>query len=142
MPTCGGPFVTTAWFDKVAERLPGIRSAAQFGKRAVAPYRRLGDTWETTYQRECIDRAPAPWLAERALKARDNRLKHHQGHAASPLPDTNQCYQCDGSIRCWRNLCNAMYNGDPFSLKATFLPIVEPEFFREGAGTWGGSPSF
>jgi len=33
-----------SWFDRVAERLPGIRTAAMFGPRAVLPTRHFGET--------------------------------------------------------------------------------------------------
>ena len=43
----------------------------------------------------------------------------------------------------WRNLAFTMWNGDPFSLKTdSILPNIEPEFFRKGAGTWGGKPTW
>lgn len=53
------------WFERVARRCPGVRLAASFGRRAVSPERRLHETWEATYGRECVDSAPA-WIAERA----------------------------------------------------------------------------
>jgi hypothetical protein len=49
---------------------------------------------------------------------------------------------CTGSIASWKKLSESLYSGDPISLKATFLPFIEPEFFRPGSGTWGGKPSF
>lgn len=131
------------WFDRVAERLPGIRTAAKFGRRAVEPIRHLHETWEEVFQRECVDTAPE-WIRERALKVRDSILRGHRRHSSQPLPDTKPCMSCVGNMGCWRALARFTYNGDPFSLKAgKILKVVEPEFFRPGAGTWGaGSPTF
>lgn len=129
------------WFDKVCERCPGVRTAAQFGRHAVTPLRRLNETWEQAYQRLCIDEAPG-WIADRAIACRDKYVRSHSHHSASPLPEVNPCQQCSSSIGSWRKLAEIMYNGDPFSQKQQVLPYVEPEFFRKGAGTWGGKPSF
>jgi hypothetical protein len=36
-----------------------------------------------------------------------------------------------------------LYLGDPFAIKTgSMLKAIEPEFFRAGAGTWGGTPAF
>jgi hypothetical protein len=35
-------------------------------------------------------------------------------------------------------LSKDLYMGDPFGFAVAELPYVEPEFFRPGAGTWGG----
>lgn len=132
------------WFDKVTERLPGVRQVTLFGIKATEPTRRLGETWEQCFHRECIDNAPAEWIAERATKARDSVLSMHGHHSTegTGLPESVPCYNCTGNIGCWRMLTKALYNGDPFALKASMLKAIEPEFFRVGAGTWGGSPSF
>lgn len=130
------------WFDRVAARLPGVRTAAMFGKRAVQPERRKGETWEATFRRECIERAPADWIRERAQRAMDSILSAHSHHSTAPLPEVSPCYVCSGNTGSWRNMALGLYNGDPFSMKYTHLPYVEPEFFREGAGTWGGSPTW
>lgn len=129
------------WFDKVATRLPGIRLATSFGMRAVQPERRTGETWEGAFQRECIDTAP-DWVAARSLTARTKLLNMHNRHSNDPFPEISPCYQCPGAYGCWKKLTYAMYNGDPFSLKVGILPYVEPEFFRKGAGYWGGNPAF
>jgi hypothetical protein len=40
-------------------------------------------------------------------------------------------------------LARYMYNGDPFAMKThKCLKPIEPEYFRKGAGYWGGKPSF
>lgn len=126
------------WFDRVCERIPGLRTAAMFGKRALMPERRLGETWEQTYQRECIDEAPE-WIRERAIKLREDVLRRHARHSTQPFPDQTRCSVC-GSLS-WRYMAIHMYSGDAFALKLP-LPPVEPEFFRPGSGRWGGTPSF
>lgn len=124
------------WFERVCKRLPGVRTAAQFGKRAITPRRRIDETWEQCYQRECIDNAP-DWIAERAIMARDKLVSRHSKHATSPFPESVACYACQGRIGSWKTLTNALYSGDPFAVKTggTLKP-VEPEFFRKGAGKW------
>jgi len=130
------------WFDKVCERLPGARQVTLFGMRAVTPNRRQGETWQECFQRQCINEAPK-WIAERAEIARESVLKMHGHHTAGdPLPEVVPCYNCTGNIGSWKSLTNALYGGDPFAMKAQMLSYVEPEFFRKGAGTWGGTPSF
>lgn len=126
------------WFDKVCERLPGVRLAVQFGRHALEPDRKLGETWKQTFHRTILDdpRA-ADWIKERAAAVRDRSISKHAAHSTADLPDTTMCPRCM-PIGCWRHLTRYMYAGDPFSLKQRFLPPVEPEFFRDGAGTWGG----
>jgi predicted phosphoadenosine phosphosulfate sulfurtransferase len=128
------------WFDKLSERLPGVRLGAQFGLRACQPWRRPGETYQECFKRECIDTAPT-WIAERAERVATQIVKTHAHHSTRPLPEVGDCPQCTGDLGCWKNLCRIMYGGDPHSLK-THLPYVEPEFFRPGGGTWGGKPSF
>mgnify|MGYP001497270596 CR=1 FL=1 len=129
------------WFDKVSTRLNGVRAVAKFGKKAVSPIRKLGETWQETYHRECIEQAPK-WIAERAIEARDSILATHKRHSAVPFPDVVPCYTCFGSMGSWKKMTEALYLGDPFAMKFIHLKVVEPEFFREGAGKWGGKPSF
>jgi len=124
------------WFNKVCERLPGVRAIALYGRRALLPYRRLGETWEQVFQRECIDKAPA-WIAGRSIKVQKKFLNDHKRHSDQPFPDISTCSRCF-SFGSWHQLANAMYTGNPFGLKLTFLKPIEPEFFRSGAGTWGG----
>jgi predicted phosphoadenosine phosphosulfate sulfurtransferase len=130
------------WFEKVAKRLPGVRTAAMFGKRAVQPARRLGETWEQCFRRECLEETPAEWIKERSRLTMERKLSAHAHHSTMPFPEAAACPNCQGSLRSWKDLAIHLYNGDPFSLKADHLPYVEPEFFREGAGTWGGKPTF
>lgn len=131
-----------AWFDRVATRCPGVRTAAMFGRRALTPERRDGETWQETFQRECIDEAPE-WIADRSRTAVARLLTQHAHHSTGPLPEVKPCPQCQGgSVGCWKALAQHMYGGEPFSVKFRFLPQVEPEFFREGAGTWGGTAAW
>jgi predicted phosphoadenosine phosphosulfate sulfurtransferase len=130
-----------SWFERVVERLPGIRSAGSFGKRVLQPSRRLGETWEDCFKRECIQEAP-PWIAERATKYMERMLSTHRHHSTSPFPEVKPCYHCAANNGAWRALARNLYNGDPFSQKCSGLPYVEPEFFRAGAGQWGGKPAF
>jgi predicted phosphoadenosine phosphosulfate sulfurtransferase len=128
------------WWNRVCRRLPSIRSYALYGKRAVVPDRRLGETWKECFQRTCIDTAPA-WIAERATTQRDRLIHAHLRHASSPdLPEIESCYGCQSNLGSWKALTNAAYLGDPFSVKMSGMPYVEPEFFRPGAGRWNGSP--
>lgn len=130
------------WFDRVARRVPGARAAAKFGVRAVSPLRRYGETWQACYVRECIEEAPAPWLAERATLAMNLLLERHRRHSSAPFPESTACFECRSACASWRALAHALYNGDPFALKCEALEAIEPEFFRDGAGTWGGKPSW
>jgi hypothetical protein len=132
------------WFDKVADRLPGVRTVAMFGKRAVSPERKYGETWKDTFERECITEAPADWIRERSIRVRDHFLRSHASHARTPFPDVKPCLPCSQSNGSWKKLAFAMYNGNPFSLKmdTNLIPYMEPEHFRAGAGTWGGKPSW
>ena len=129
------------WFDKVCVRLPGVKTAAQFGKHAVTPTRQLGETWKDCFHRECIDDAPE-WIKERAIIVRDSLLKRHSNVSSNPFPE-KVAERTSRTLGSWRNLAHALWNGDPFSLKTDgLLPNIEPEFFRKGAGTWGGKPTW
>lgn len=128
------------WFDRVASRCPGVRTAAQFGRRACEPLRRHGESWEDCFQRTCIEDAPE-WIAKRAKKASAVAMKRHAGHASEPLPQAHLCPRCP-SLASWEQLCKMLYMGDPFSFTVKDLPYMEPEDFRPGAGTWGGKPTW
>lgn len=130
------------WFDKVATRLKGVRTAAKFGDRAVKPLRRYGETWEQCFMRECVTNAPAPWIMERAVKLMEIKLARHAAHSTAPFPENKNCHEC-ASNGSWMALAHNMYGGDPFCLKASELQYMEPEFFRPGSGTWsGGKPTW
>ena len=129
------------WFDRVADRLEGVRTAAMFGKGALVPVRRLGETWEECFQRTCIDEAPE-WIAQRSAQIKERMLREHAYHSTAPFPQMQPCPKCR-LLPSWKILTEVFYMGDPFSLKQDRLPYIEPEFFRAGAGTWGkGKPSF
>lgn len=127
------------WFDLVAERLPGVRTAAQFGARVCQPYRRYGETWEQCFWRECVTDAP-PWVADRSREMAAWLKDMHSRHSTTEVPERVACTACHGPVKTWRKLAEAMYSGDPFALKAN-LDYVQPEFFREGAGQWTGDPA-
>ena len=130
------------WFDKVCKRCPGVRTAAQYGKRSVQPTRRLGETWEQCFTRECITDAPE-WIGRRAAVVRDKLLSAHTRHSTGAFPDVEACHTCHGNVGSWRALAHAMYCGDPFSTKtSSMLPFVELEEFRKGAGYWKGKPDW
>ena len=131
------------WFDRVCKRLPGMRTVAQFGRKAVTPQRRLGETWEECFKRVCVEEAPE-WIAVRAAKAHEGTLRGHRRHSTRPFPEINNCPLCGRNLGSWRAMARALYNGDPFSLKTGHMGMayVEPEYFRPGAGTWGGRPAF
>jgi predicted phosphoadenosine phosphosulfate sulfurtransferase len=129
------------WFDRVCDRLPGVRSAAKFGKVAIEPKRALGETWKEAYQRLCIDEAPE-WIAERATIVREKvlRLASHKGYT-----DINESSYTSGlsrNISNWAQLTKHMYNGDPFSMKQKLIKHVEPEYFRKLSGVIGGTPTW
>jgi predicted phosphoadenosine phosphosulfate sulfurtransferase len=127
------------WWDRVCRRLPSVRTYAMYGKRAVVAERRLGETWEQCFRRTCITDAP-PWIAERATEQEAVILRAHRHHASGPLPEVKTCLVCFSGLGSYRDLTRALYNGDPFSVICRHLPYVEPEYFRPGAGTWGGLP--
>lgn len=130
------------WFDKVSERLPGLRTAAMFGRRAVEPERRQGEDYKATFEREVLgDKAPQ-WIRDRAGTIVQAVIARHRAHSDSDLPQVQACPRCP-QLGSYKMLAKHLYMGDPFSMKQGIVPAIEPEFFREGAGTWGGgSPSW
>lgn len=130
------------WFDRVAKRLPGARTAANFGLRAVRPLKYLGESWQECYRRTCIETAPK-WIAERSMYVMEYYLRSHSTHSVTPFPESAHCHSCPGKMGSWRKLAQVMYLGDPFTSKmAGVLKCVEPEYFRPGSGFWNGSPTF
>jgi predicted phosphoadenosine phosphosulfate sulfurtransferase len=130
------------WFDRVAERLPGVRLGVMYGKQVVEAKRRLGESWEATFQRECIDNAPE-WIRKRAERAREYITQYHHVHSTQPLPEVTPCHNCSGNLGSWKALTKAMYNGDPFSVKNYGkMAQVDPDYFRPGSGKWMGLTSF
>jgi predicted phosphoadenosine phosphosulfate sulfurtransferase len=141
------------WFNRVADRLNGVRTAAQFGKRAVQPYRKQGETWEECFYRTCVDEAP-DWIAKRAKHAIDKILARHSRHATTPFPQITKCLVCDRGLASWKKVAHDLYDGDPWGVKLgpqTFPArhpdpalrhAIDSEYFRPGSGTWGGSPGW
>ena len=129
------------FFDALCKRLHGVRSATMYGLSSVRPDRQLGEQWKDTYERECIETAP-DWIAERASICKEKVMLYHSRHSTLPFPDVAVCPKCK-TTGSWKALSYAMYMGDPFSAKTVHLiGYVEPETFREGAGQWGGKPTF
>jgi len=128
------------WFGRVCERLPGVRTAVQFGRVGLEPRRNINESWSECYQRECIDDAP-DWIAERCERARVDILDKHKRHSSQPFPEARQCVRC-GVIGSWMRMAKDLYLGDPFGFVWPDLGAVEPEFFRPGAGRWEGRPTW
>ena len=131
------------WFDKVAARLEGVRTVALFGRQAIEPHRKLGETWEGAYQRLCIDSAPQ-WIAERSIKVREEVLAKVKSSGQPELAQKGRTNikGVNLAFSSWEKLTKGMYNGDPFCLKQQMCSYIEPEFFRDGAGKWGGIPQW
>jgi len=129
------------WFARVHDRLE-VKSAVLFGKRAVEPRREMGETFEECYKRVCIEepREKAPWISERSTLVMNQVLFKHSRHSSQPFPDKATCVRC-GTMNSWMRIGKHMYGGDPFGGKSG-LPPIEPEFFRAGAGFWGGKPTW
>jgi predicted phosphoadenosine phosphosulfate sulfurtransferase len=126
------------WFRKLSNRLPGIRSAAQFGVHAVRPVRKLGEDWEHCCTRS-LKESP-DWIRERGEIIVRRVVAHHRAHSTMPFPQSDRCFSC--VIGSWKKLAEIVYTGDPFCMKQGYVPYIEPEFFRPGAGVWGGKPQF
>lgn len=118
------------WFDKVSDRLPGIRQVVYYGDRVLKPQRKISETWEETFYRECITDAPA-WIAKRSQFAIDKLLSHHSTHSDKPFPDVSPCKACaSNDIASWKGLAHALYAGDAHHIKVDFLPSMSPYEFR------------
>lgn len=114
------------WFDKVSDRLPGIHTVVNFGKRAVMPVKRSYESWEECYQRACIDTAPT-WVAERAKYAKARVLRNHAKHTAANLPEIAKCDFCNLN---WKKFTEIMFTGDPFGVRLNWLPTLEALAWR------------
>lgn len=130
------------WFYRVSERLPGVREIAMFGRIAVEPIRKTGESWKDTFMRECIGSDTPAWIIPRAEAVMKFMLARHRMHSGDgEFPQIRNCHKC-GKIGSWKALGRYMYGGDPFCLSQDILSYIEPEFFRKGAGYWYGSPTF
>jgi predicted phosphoadenosine phosphosulfate sulfurtransferase len=133
--------VWPGWFDRVCDRLPGVRQVALFGNKAIIPHKRGGETWEETFKRVCLGPDNPAWIIERAARYSNDILTAHRNHATFPLPDVEPCYVCQKNNGSWRSLTRGLYSGDPFGHR-TDLPAIDPDFFRPGSGFWEGRPNF
>lgn len=143
-----------AWWDRVCERLPGVRQAANFGSRAITPQRRSRETWRDVFNREVVGDDAPEWIRKRAAYVAEQVQRAHGRHSREPIPDTKPCIHCSGgTVASWRKLVTALYLGDPFGLKtdgyfstanedSLLRPYIDPEFFRPGAGRWSGRPTW
>ncbi len=132
------------WYSRLCDRLPGVREATRYGAIAFTPTRHLGETWESTFKRTCIDEAPA-WISERAQLLHTRLTKLHAAHSTKPLPQAKPgCPRC-GHIS-WKKATEKMYMGDPFCTTLGWWlgsgNAVEPDTFREGARAWEGTPAW
>jgi predicted phosphoadenosine phosphosulfate sulfurtransferase len=125
------------WFDRVCERLPGMRSVALFGVRVLEPTHHRSESWEQTFRRECVERAPK-WIADRCRVSEETILRAHRHHATGGLPDVANCPHCHWG---WRRMALELFNGDAFSQHLESLPYVQPDFFRPGSGRWDSRPN-
>lgn len=127
------------WFAALSRRLPGVRQGAYWGRKAVTPSVRPGETWEQAFKRICLAPDVPEWIRGRAQSWADKMNSHHRHHSAGvPFPDVQPCHTCDGNQGSWRTLTQAMWNGDPTSTLARGLPEVPPSFFRPDAPDWAG----
>ena len=124
------------WFDRVCTRLPGVRTAVQYGERMMTPERRLGETWQQVYERSVTGPNNPQWIRERGQRVIDIVLEHHSRHANFPFPDMASCPMCNNKIGSWKDAALIMYMGDPYSLSQKVVPEMQPEDFRPGAGQW------
>jgi predicted phosphoadenosine phosphosulfate sulfurtransferase len=130
------------WFERVAVRCPGVRTGAMFGKRALLPRRRPGESWEQTFRRECLGPDTPEWIKVRAADYMNLILGSHRHHSTSPLPEVEACYHCESESGSWKNLTLQLYAGDPFAMKCHSLKPADPDLFRPGSGKWYGKPSW
>lgn len=117
------------WFDRVSDRIPGIRTAMKFGKRAVWPQRRLGETWEDCFKRTCVKDAP-DWIRSRNTSYLQRKMVIHSKHSNAPFPEVRRCTRCVRNAS-WRLMCRNLFMGDPFGSTDAVLSWVRPEVFRE-----------
>jgi 3'-phosphoadenosine 5'-phosphosulfate sulfotransferase (PAPS reductase)/FAD synthetase len=133
------------WHSRLCDRLPGVREATIYGRPAFTPTRRLGQTWEETFIRTCIEEAPR-WISVRSKLVHKRLTKLHAAHSTVPLSqDKPGCPRC-GHMS-WKKATEKMYMGDPFcSTMGWWLGgnnPVEADTFREGAPKWGiGAPAW
>jgi predicted phosphoadenosine phosphosulfate sulfurtransferase len=129
-----------AWFARVERRLPGIRAVARYGVAAIEPVRHTGETWRDLYERTCLANSPQ-WIIDRARVVAEAQQARHSLHSTAPFPDSEDCWACSRPVGSWRKLFKIMVTGDPFAFRQDHAPVLDPEFFRPGSGTWHPSKS-
>lgn len=117
------------WFDRVSNRLPGIRGGVQFGIEFIQPTRRIGETWEQCFTRECLVNAPE-WISKRAEDIMMKMLTRHATHSTEPFPEVSPCRQCGKVLGSWKEMAAIMYSGDPIGVRQYLIKDVQPSFFR------------
>jgi len=122
------------WFDRLCVRCPGTRNAARFGKKLVQPRRKLNESWEECFWRECVEEAP-DWIALRSAGVIEAALAQHARHSSGELPQAKNCGLCT-ILPSWKEAAHKMWSGDPLVLlvkvQESVLPPMDPEDFRPG----------
>jgi predicted phosphoadenosine phosphosulfate sulfurtransferase len=124
------------WFDRLCERLPGVRQGAEYGRVACMPRRCLGETWQESFERECVRDAPG-WIRDRAIVVRDTVLFRHRQHSKDPFPQLVGCPVCKVGLNSWETLAKVMYSGDPYQKQQTIVDTIQPKQFRPELNDWG-----
>jgi len=121
-----------AWFARLCDRLDGVERVVTYGKRALIPERKSGETWEQCFKRVCL-KAGIGWIATRARQGMESALEKHRQHSTLDFPEVIPCFLCSGdkSLGSWKKLTYALYGGDPVCLKTSPLGLrpVDPEEF-------------
>jgi len=130
------------WFDKVCNRLGGIRTAAQFGTSAVTPDRRAGESYADAYERQVTGPGNPDWIRERGQRVLDYLRAKHGEHSTGDIPDAADCPLCPNftkgpqSATCYRSILKLMYLGDPLANRQGVVGLMQPSYWRPGAADW------
>lgn len=120
------------WFERLCNRLDGVRRVVIHGKDTLTPKCKHGESWKQCFRRLCL-KSPIPWIAKRARQAMDTALKNHAQHSTLPFPEVIPCLLCSGdkTLGSWKRLTIALYNGDPICMKTAPLGLkpLDPEKF-------------
>ena len=118
------------WFERLCNRLDGVERVVTYGKRALIPERKSGETWEGCFERLCL-KTSIPWIADRARQGMEHALRNHAQHSTVAFPEVVPCFLCSGdkTLGSWKKLTYALYGGDPICLKTGPLGLkpVDPE---------------
>ncbi|HUV09223.1 MAG TPA: hypothetical protein VMX75_15920, partial [Spirochaetia bacterium] len=111
-------------------------SAAHYGKRALQPIRRVGESWEQCAWR-AMEGGP-DWFVQRATRIIEGCIRWHAHHCTEPLMETVPCRrcptQCPGS---WKRIAHVVYAADPWSQQQQIVrQPLEPYILRQGARGW------